>query len=126
MKNKCRSKCNDLASSIRNAIFTTFGEDRLEKVDNNTITKHLVEWKESIKTCNAYHVLFNDKTFINKISYTVFKSFRGKDLPNLHSAFILSIGDILLNPITSGIKCNDCAVAYQVQVFMIIWTLRLF
>ena len=124
LKTKCWSKRNDLASSIRNAIFSSFEEDRLERVDNNTPTKCLAQWKTSTATRDAYAELFENHDLLQSIGHLVFKSFRGKELPTMHCAFVCSICDILLNPACSGIKCNDRSVTCRVEAFMVNYQLK--
>ena len=94
MKAKSRSKRNDIAANIRNAIFSVFGEERLDRVDSTTSTTKLAEWKASEKTRNAYNDLFNSQEMLSSIGYSVFKSFKEKELPSIHCAYILSICDI--------------------------------
>ena len=119
VKAKCRSKRNDFSASIRHAMFSVFGEQRLEYVDNNTSSIKLAEWKTSQKTKDAYDELFRNHDLLSKIGYTVFKQYKGKELPTMHCAYVLSICDIVLNPKSSGIKCNDHSVVKRVNVFLV-------
>ena len=91
-------------------MFSVFGEQRLEYVDNNTSSVKIAEWKTSEKTRAAYGELFSNHELLTKIGYTVFKQYKEKDLPTMHCVCILSICDILLNPKSLGIKCNDKSV----------------
>jgi len=91
-------------------MFSIFGEDRLERIDNTTSPVKLTEWKKSEKTKIAYESLFTNHEMLSKIGYTVFKSHKEKELSTMHCAYILSICDIMLNPKSSGIKCNDKSV----------------
>jgi hypothetical protein len=124
IRTKCRSRRNDIAASIRSSIFAAFGEDRLERVDGNTASRRLAEWKVSEKTRNAHNELFSNKELLSNIGYSVFKQYRGTPLPAMHCAFVLAICDILLNPSSSGIKCNDRSVARRVHTFMVNTTLK--
>jgi hypothetical protein len=101
-------------------MFSVFGEERLERVDNTTSPVKLAEWKKSEKTKNAYEILFTNRELLSKIGYTVFKSYKEKELPTMHCAYILSICDIMLNPKSSGIKCNDKSVVKRVNAFLVI------
>jgi hypothetical protein len=100
-------------------MFAVFGEDRLDRVDSTTSSIRLAEWKTAAKTRAAYNEIFNNQELLAKISYNVFKEYREKTLPTMHCAYILSICDILLNPKSSGIKCNDKSVAKRVNVFLV-------
>ncbi|UZO17495.1 uncharacterized protein OCT59_008847 [Rhizophagus irregularis] len=91
IKNKCRSKQNDLAANIRNTMFSNFGEQKLERVDSSILTK---------------------------ITSSVFKSYEGSELPPEHWVYVLAICDIVLNPSSSGIKCNDKLVLKIVDFLM--------
>ena len=100
-------------------MFAVFGEERLERVDSTTSPAKLAEWKSSEKTKRAYNELFTNQELLSKISYTVFKSYKEKELPTMHCAYVLSICDILLNPKSSGIKCNDRSVVQRVNAFLV-------
>ncbi len=116
---KCRSKRNDIAASIWNAIFSIFGEEWLSRVDNNTSAHVLAQWKLSEKMRNAYDELFNNNQLLSSMGYQVFKQYHGNPLPPMHCAYTLAICDILLNPASLGIKCSDRSVARHVNVFMV-------
>ena len=116
---KCRSKWNNITATIHNAIFSVFGEDRLEKVNNNTSSHHLVEWKTSEKTCAAYNSLFGNEEMLFNIGYAIFKRYHGKSLPTMHCTYVISICDILLNPYSSGIKCSNKSVTRWVSIFLV-------
>ncbi|CAG8769675.1 15773_t:CDS:2, partial [Rhizophagus irregularis] len=77
IKNKCRSKRNDLAANIRNTMFSNFGEQKLEHVDSSAFSKKIAKWKKS------------------------------SELPPEYWVYVLAICDIVLNPSSPGIKCND-------------------
>jgi hypothetical protein len=119
IKSKCRSKQNDLAAGIRSTVFSTFGAERLPKVDGNTTGPRLVQWKANPKTHEVYCELFSNPKILQKIGTTVFKKYDGSELPLMHCAFILAICDILLNSESPGIKCNDHLVTKRVYVFMV-------
>ena len=67
MKAKCRSKRNDIAANIRDAMFAAFGEERLERIDNTTSPVKLAEWKNSEKTKKAYEELFSNHDLLQKL-----------------------------------------------------------
>ena len=117
MKAKCQSRRNDIAASIRTALFATFGEERLERVDNTTPLLKIAKWKANEKTQTAYHQLFTDHALLTKIGYAVFKQYKSQELPTMHCAYVLAICDILLNPKSSDIKCNDKSIVRHVNAF---------
>ena len=119
MKAKCRSKRNDITANIRCAMFAAFGEEHLERIDNTTSPVKLAEWKNSKKTKKAYEELFSNHDLLSKIGHNVFKSYKEKELPTMHCAYILSICDIVLNPKSSGIKCSDRSVVRRVNAFLV-------
>lgn len=100
-------------------MFSTFGENRLERVDSTTPALKLSEWKMSDKTRKAYNEIFNNSELLSKIGYIVFKQYKAESLPEMHCAYILSICDILLNPKSSGIKCNDKSVIRRINAFTV-------
>lgn len=122
IKNKCRSKRNDLAANIRNTMFSNFGEQKLERVDSSASSKKIAEWKKSAKTREAYRELFENQGILTKITSSVFKSYEGSELPPEHWVYVLAICDIVLNPSSPGIKCNDKLVLKRVDFLMVIIT----
>lgn len=100
-------------------MFAVFGEQRLDRVDSTTSPLKLSEWKSSEKTRAAYNELFSNHDLLTKIGHAVFKQYKEKELPSMHCAYILSICDILLNPKSSGIKCNDKSVVRRVNTFLV-------
>ncbi|UZO26486.1 uncharacterized protein OCT59_018708 [Rhizophagus irregularis] len=122
IKNKCRSKRNDLAANIRNTMFSNFSEQKLERVDSSASSKKIAEWKKSAKTREAYQELFENQGILTKITSFVFKSYEGSELPPEHWVYVLAICDIVLNPSSPGIKCNDKLVLKRVDFLMVIIT----
>ena len=100
-------------------MFAAFGDNRLDRVDSTTPALRLAEWKASEKIRKAYSELFSNHDLLSKIGYGVFKQYREKELPTMHCAYVLSICDILLNPKSSGIKCNDKSVVRQINAFLV-------
>jgi hypothetical protein len=88
-------------------------------VDVNTPSRRLAEWKSSEKTRAAYDALFGNDELLTNIGYTAFKRYRGKSLPTMHCAYVMSICDILLSPYSSGIKCSDKSVTRHVAIFLV-------
>src|SRR5262249_13557332 len=101
-------------------MFAAFGEQRLDHVDSTTSPLKISEWKSSEKTRTAYKELFSNHELLTKIGHAVFKKqHKEKELPVMHCAYVLSICDILLNPKSSGIKCNDKSVVRRVNAFLV-------
>jgi hypothetical protein len=100
-------------------MFAVFGEHQLDHIDNTTSPLKISEWKTSDKTRAAYNELFSNHDLLTKIGHAVFKQYKEQELPSMHCAYILSVCDILLNPKSSGIKCNDQSVARRVNTFLV-------
>ena len=100
-------------------MFAAFGEERLEFVDNNILSVKIAEWKTSDKIRQAYNKLFNNHELLLKFSYSIFKQYKSKKLPAIHCAYVLLICDILLNPKSFDIKCNDKSVVRRVNAFLV-------
>src|SRR5437764_8494777 len=66
----------------------------------------------------AYILYFCISVILVRVT-AVFKQYKGKELPTMHCAFVLSICDILLNPKSSGIKCNDKSVVRRINAFLV-------
>src|SRR2546421_496220 len=94
-----------------------FSDEHLDFVGGTTTSIKIAEWKISEKTRNVYHELFHNHELLTKIRYTVFKQYKETELLIMHCAYILIICDILLNPKSSGIKCNDKSVIRRVNTF---------
>ena len=73
----------------------------------------------SDKTRMAYEEIFTNSELLSKIGYSVFKQYKEESLSKMHCAYILSICDILLNPRSSGIKCNDKSVIRRINAFLV-------
>ncbi|CAG8738326.1 5369_t:CDS:2, partial [Rhizophagus irregularis] len=73
IKTKCRSRRNDFATSIRSAMFSVFGEQRLECINNNSSSMKIAEWKQNQKTHNAFYELFKNHNILTKIGHSIFK-----------------------------------------------------
>ena len=75
--------------------------------------------EEQRKNKKAYEELFSNHDLLSKIGHNVFKSYKEKELPTMHCAYILSICDIVLNLKSSGIKCNDRPVVRRINAFLV-------
>ena len=100
-------------------MFKTFS-DRLNYIDNNASALMIADWKSSKKTKDAYDELYSNDGLLESIGAVVFKQYKSKELPTMHCAYILAICDILLNPKSPGIKCNDKSVVKRVNAFLVI------
>jgi hypothetical protein len=100
-------------------MFKAFS-DQLNYIDNNASASKIADWKSSSKTQVAYDELYSNDKLLDSIGAFVFKQYKGKELPMMHCAYILAICDILLNPKSPGIKCNDKSVVKRVNAFLVI------
>src|ERR1043166_9451864 len=100
-------------------MFAAFGDKKVERVDSSTSSIKLAEWKASEKTRLAYSEIFTNHELLTRIGFNVFKQYKEKELPMMHCAYILSICNILLNPKSSDIKCNDKSVVRYVYAFLV-------
>jgi hypothetical protein len=100
-------------------LFSSFEEQKLEHVDNNTSSLKLAEWKKNPKTRKAHNELFKNNELLAEITTTTFKSYQVKEILAMHWAYVLAIRDIVLNPRNLGIKCNDKAVLRRIGFLMV-------
>ena len=100
-------------------MFVAFGDEKLERIDSSTSSIKLAEWKTSAKTRVAYNEIFTNHELLTRIGFNVFKQYKEKELPTMHCAYILSICNILLNPKSSGINCNNKSVTWHVHAFLV-------
>ncbi|EXX66263.1 hypothetical protein RirG_125490 [Rhizophagus irregularis DAOM 197198w] len=99
-------------------MFSNFGEQKLKRVDSSASSKKIAEWKKNAKTREAYRELFENQGILTKITSSIIKSYEGSELPLEHWVYVLAICDIVLNPSSPGIKCNDKLVLKRVDFFM--------
>ena len=99
-------------------MFVNLGE-RLDYIDNNASATKIVEWKSSEKTKAAYESLYMESSLLMRVGYSVFKQYKNKELPTTYCAYIFAICDILLNPKSLRIKCNDKSVVKRVNAFLV-------
>jgi hypothetical protein len=100
-------------------MFSNFGEQNLERVDGNASSAKITEWKKDSKTREAFNKLFSNHEILQKITTTIFKLQKGNDITSLHFAYVLSICDIVLNPKSPGIKCNDKSVKKRMDFLLV-------
>ena len=67
----------------------------------------------------AHNELFRNYNILVKIATSIFKSFKNKEIPALHFTYVLSICDIVLNPKSLSIKCNDKSVLSRIEFFIV-------
>src|SRR5207245_8527688 len=85
----------------------------------NQLTDKINKLKNREKTKKAYEEIFSNHDLLSKIGHNVFKSYKEKELPTMHYAYILSICNIVLNLRSSGIKCSDRSVVRRVNAFLV-------
>ncbi|GET54798.1 hypothetical protein GLOIN_2v1870636 [Rhizophagus irregularis DAOM 181602=DAOM 197198] len=85
-----------------------------QRLDSQTIQRLVVVDELSDEFWNI--------SILTKITSSVFKSYEGSELPPEHWVYILAICDIVLNPSSPGIKCNDKLVLKRVDFLMVIIT----
>ena len=111
---KLRSMRGNMVAKIKLAIFSTFGEDSLPSINNNTTQKDIMDWKEKKEVRKAFEKLHkkinNDddeetSTWCNKILQKVFPNPEKIGKPLL--AFAVGVIEIILDPDNGGIKVKD-------------------
>src|SRR6185369_1483890 len=98
-------------SAVRNAIWKTFGAERLPVLRANSSTSDIIAWKQSTETIACFDALFEKNVegyfWVTAIARTAFSDAAVPMLTNAHCAFTLAVCDIFLNPASKGIVCTE-------------------
>ena len=110
-------------ANIRDAIFNTFGQERLPNLSHNASAQAIIEWKQNPLVAQCYQELFvpdEDGIFIStRIARNAFNETGVPELTNDHLALCLTVCDIVLNPDSSGIVCSDREVRKRMKHYLV-------
>ena len=117
--------------NIRSAVWRVFGHERLPPLKSNAAAADIVRWKESPQVSDCYRALFQQNNngiyWVSVITRTAFSTAAVPILTNEHSAFALSVCDILLNPRSRNILCMEKRMKRRIEQFLVsYWNLFYF
>jgi hypothetical protein len=99
-----------LASKVRDALFSVFGESRLDPINTNFSSSEISKWKQSPKTAKCYKKLFiriNKNEEFTYMSRILEKVWPKADYSDELIAFAISICQTILNPANEAIQINE-------------------
>ena len=100
-----RSARGTLATKVRDALFTYFGEVNLPRINTSTPPIDISNWKKSNEVRKCYDKLFDNK---NKALAKILEKVFGKNLPKpAHSAFAIAVCTSILNPESDRIQLSE-------------------
>jgi hypothetical protein len=100
-----RSARSTLATKVRDALFTYFGEVNLPRINTSAPPIDISNWKKSNEVRKCYDKLFDNK---NKALAKVLEKVFGKNLPKAaHSAFAIAVCTSILNPESDRIQLSE-------------------
>lgn len=108
-----RSYRGTLASRIRDAMFSVFGESRLDPINTTSTATEISAWKRSEKTAKCYKRLFlplKDSQETSFMSRILEKLWPRSDCTEEHAAFAISVCECVLNPNNDSILINEYAM----------------
>ena len=90
-----------MATRIKDAMFSVFGENQLESINNSALPEEVMTWKNSEKTKSCYNKLFTpfdqdnpNITYMIKILAKVWPSAQAS---NAKSAFAITVCQTMLS-----------------------------
>ena len=107
-----RSYRGSLASRIRDAMFSVFGENRLDPINTASTAFEISAWKRSPKTAKCYRLLFQPIKGDEKHSYIsriLEKLWPKSDCLQEHVAFAITVCSCFLDPDNNSIQINEYA-----------------
>lgn len=99
-----------MASKVREALFSVFGESRLDPINTNFTSSEISKWKKSPKTAKCYQRLFkliNKNEEFTYMSRILEKIWPKSDSSEENVAFAISICQTILNPANEAIQINE-------------------
>jgi len=100
-----RSARGTLATKVRDALFTYFGDVNLPRINTSAPPIEISNWKNSNEVRKCYNKLFDDK---NKVLAKILERVFGKNIPKpAHSAFAIAVCTSILNPESDRIQLSE-------------------
>lgn len=110
-------------SNIWQAIFRVFGAQQLPKLPRHADSKSIAKWKKEEKVIKCHEMLFqrNDDGLLWSavITREAFNETTQANISNYHLAFTLSVCDIILDPKSRGIICNERAMTKHMDHYLV-------
>ena len=123
MASKHRSLRRCLTSKVRDVLFSTFGENRLPKINTKSSAREVSEWKQSAQVTWCYGKLFDqigierELTYMGCILERVWPSVCKPN--NIHIAYAISVCVTLLSPRNDKIKMSELTLKSRTKRYLV-------
>jgi hypothetical protein len=112
-----------LATKIREAIFSTYGEVNLPLINSNAGPSEITEWKKRPEVGRCFENLFKymddneDSPLV--ITRIVEKAFLGKEYSNPEFAYAIAICKTMLNPKHDVLQMKETILKSKVKYYLV-------
>ena len=112
-----------MATKIREAIFSTYGEVNLPLINSNAGPSEITEWKKRPEVGRCFENLFKymddneDSPLV--ITRIVEKAFLGKEYSNPEFAYAIAICKTMLNPKHDLLQMKETILKSKVKYYLV-------
>lgn len=112
-----------MATKIREAIFSTYGEVNLPLINSNAGPSEITEWKKRPEVRRCFENLFKymddkeDSPLV--ITRIVEKAFLGKEYSNPEFAYAIAICKTMLNPKHDVLQMKETILKSKVKYYLV-------
>lgn len=112
-----------MATKIREAIFSTYGEVNLPLINSNAGPSEITEWKKRPEVGRCFENLFKymddneDSPLV--ITRIVEKAFLGKEYSNPEFAYAIAICKTMLNPKHDVLQMKETILKSKVKYYLV-------
>lgn len=127
---KQRSARGTLTSKVKDAMFSTFGENVLPPIKNNSTPNEISTWKQSSQVIECYKNLFkpmnenSDQLVVSRIIEKVFP--KKSRPPNIQVAYVIAICTTMLNPRYEKIMINKKSMKNKMKHYVVCMVIKHF
>jgi hypothetical protein len=120
---KQRSARGTLTSKAKEALFSTFGENELPPIKNNSTPSEIAEWKNTEEVAECYENLFksinrnSDQLVIGRILEKVFP--QEKLPPKVQIAYVIAVCTTFLSPQYEKIMVDKKTIKSKMAHFLV-------
>ena len=113
-----------MATKIREAIFSTYGEVNLPLINSNAGPSEITKWKEKPEVGRCFENLFkniddDDEDSPLVITRIVEKAFLGKEYSNPEFAYAIAICKTMLNPKHDVLQMKETILKNKVKYYLV-------
>ena len=123
MLKQVRSLRGALATKIREAMFSIYGEVNLPLIKSNADPSEIAKWKKKPEVSKCYKNLFkkmddseNSPLIISRI---IEKVFLGKEYSNQEFAYAIAICKTMLNPKYDALQMKESIIKNKMKYYLV-------